>query len=386
MLWNAKLHLKGKLSLIPIFGAGVFVMIAGILRCVVIIKVRFVLLSNHPLIKLPLFLQQQQKTKPTIPNPQDPTNGIQTATSWALRETFIATLLTNAPMIHPLLLHGVDKASSYHSSTSDRATRSVRLHSSIGSHPALRSVTTLPTTTCNPNDNDTNDNDDDDDSPPAPPTRPRNRSSANRLSAILTTTSTTTTNRLSALLTRTPTDNSNTSTKDLTDRDTNTKTTRNRSSSRLSSLLLNIAESTTRSDDDYDYEDDLELATTTKRSRSRSRAASAASWRPTRPRSASPAASSALSMGGIMVKKEAVVSSEERTSTTTTATTTAGVSKHSPSSSSASNGELLPVGNQGDGGVEVVQLGERCTLRPEGEGLEYTAFVGRGDGDWYGRV
>jgi hypothetical protein len=39
MLWRAKLPVKTKLSLIGLFGGGVFVMMAGILRCILIIKV-----------------------------------------------------------------------------------------------------------------------------------------------------------------------------------------------------------------------------------------------------------------------------------------------------------------------------------------------------------
>lgn len=40
MLWRANLEIKRKISLILVFGGGVFVMMAGILRCALIIKVR----------------------------------------------------------------------------------------------------------------------------------------------------------------------------------------------------------------------------------------------------------------------------------------------------------------------------------------------------------
>ncbi|KAH7047568.1 hypothetical protein B0J12DRAFT_711502 [Macrophomina phaseolina] len=77
MLWKANLEIKRKISLILIFGGGVFVMMAGILRCALIIK--------------------------------DPVNGAQAAGSWACRETFVAVVIGNAPMIYPLFRRGVDK-------------------------------------------------------------------------------------------------------------------------------------------------------------------------------------------------------------------------------------------------------------------------------------
>ncbi|KAL1641261.1 hypothetical protein SLS58_006163 [Diplodia intermedia] len=125
MLWKANLEIKRKLSLILVFGGGVFVMMAGILRCALIIK--------------------------------DPVNGAQAAGSWACRETFVAVVIGNAPMIYPLFRRGVEKA--YSSSglsrygpSSNRNTdgaNSLPLKSSL-SKPArrgkLRSVNALPTT------------------------------------------------------------------------------------------------------------------------------------------------------------------------------------------------------------------------------------------------
>ena len=77
MLWKANLEIKRKLSLILVFGGGVFVMMAGILRCALIIK--------------------------------DPINGAQAAGSWACRETFVAVIIGNVPMIYPLTRRGVEK-------------------------------------------------------------------------------------------------------------------------------------------------------------------------------------------------------------------------------------------------------------------------------------
>ncbi|KAH6637523.1 hypothetical protein C7974DRAFT_142926 [Boeremia exigua] len=77
MLWKANLELKRKLSLVVVFGGGVFVMMAGILRCALIIR--------------------------------DPINGAQAAGSWACRETFVAVVIGNVPMIYPLTRRGVEK-------------------------------------------------------------------------------------------------------------------------------------------------------------------------------------------------------------------------------------------------------------------------------------
>ncbi|KAK2015619.1 hypothetical protein LZ32DRAFT_554231 [Colletotrichum eremochloae] len=71
MLWGSQLPLRKKLGLIVLFSGGIFVTMAGILRCVLIIT--------------------------------DPVNGAQQAGSWAVRETFVAIVTTNVPMIFPLV-------------------------------------------------------------------------------------------------------------------------------------------------------------------------------------------------------------------------------------------------------------------------------------------
>ncbi|KAK6207742.1 hypothetical protein QIS74_12823 [Colletotrichum tabaci] len=71
MLWGAQLPLRKKLGLIVLFSGGIFVTMAGILRCVLIIS--------------------------------NPVTGAQQAGSWAVRETFVAIVTTNIPMIFPLV-------------------------------------------------------------------------------------------------------------------------------------------------------------------------------------------------------------------------------------------------------------------------------------------
>ncbi|KAF2133689.1 hypothetical protein P153DRAFT_419597 [Dothidotthia symphoricarpi CBS 119687] len=77
MIWTVHLEIKRKLSLILVFGGGVFVMMAGILRCALIIR--------------------------------DPVRGAEAAGSWACRETFVAVIIGNIPMIYPLFRRSISK-------------------------------------------------------------------------------------------------------------------------------------------------------------------------------------------------------------------------------------------------------------------------------------
>ncbi|KAI6869891.1 hypothetical protein KC343_g8097 [Hortaea werneckii] len=69
LLWKAKLKPLRKCALMVLFGGGIFVIACATLRCVLIVK--------------------------------DPINGAQLAGSWAVRETFVALVTTNLPMIYP---------------------------------------------------------------------------------------------------------------------------------------------------------------------------------------------------------------------------------------------------------------------------------------------
>ncbi|PYH94076.1 hypothetical protein BO71DRAFT_380321 [Aspergillus ellipticus CBS 707.79] len=70
ILFKARLPLREKIELIVLFSGGIFVMAAGILRCVLIVTAG--------------------------------ANGASQAGSWACRETFVAVVIGNAPMIYPL--------------------------------------------------------------------------------------------------------------------------------------------------------------------------------------------------------------------------------------------------------------------------------------------
>ncbi|EXJ95996.1 hypothetical protein A1O1_01122 [Capronia coronata CBS 617.96] len=68
LLWKADVPLVSKLSLMFIFGGAVFVMAAGILRAALVIH--------------------------------DPIGGASAAGSWAVRETFVAVVVSNLPMVY----------------------------------------------------------------------------------------------------------------------------------------------------------------------------------------------------------------------------------------------------------------------------------------------
>ncbi|WYZ39797.1 hypothetical protein EsH8_IV_000138 [Colletotrichum jinshuiense] len=90
MLWESKLPLRKKLGLIVLFSGGVFVTVAGILRCVLIIT--------------------------------NPVTGAQQAGSWAVRETFVAIVTSNIPMIFPLVRRWLAPVFGSISSTVSRGT------------------------------------------------------------------------------------------------------------------------------------------------------------------------------------------------------------------------------------------------------------------------
>ncbi|OTA82176.1 hypothetical protein M434DRAFT_84918 [Hypoxylon sp. CO27-5] len=71
MLWQSSLKPVKKFGLIILFSGGLFVVACAILRCALIVT--------------------------------DPVNGAQLAGSWAVRETFVAVITTNLPMVFPLL-------------------------------------------------------------------------------------------------------------------------------------------------------------------------------------------------------------------------------------------------------------------------------------------
>ncbi|EYB30844.1 hypothetical protein SNK05_002973 [Fusarium graminearum] len=86
MLWKAAMPWPQKAGLITLFSCGLFVTMAAVLRVVLLVSVSIP--QPNPLLQFP------NSTK-------DPLNGPQLAASWAVRETFVAIMTTNIPMLFP---------------------------------------------------------------------------------------------------------------------------------------------------------------------------------------------------------------------------------------------------------------------------------------------
>ncbi|KAL4875428.1 hypothetical protein BJY04DRAFT_232695 [Aspergillus karnatakaensis] len=108
ILFKARLPLREKLELLILFSGGIFVMAAGILRCVLIVTAG--------------------------------ANGAQQAGSWACRETFVAVIIGNAPMIYPFLRRTAKRAGFYVTTRTRTRTRSQSYPLSDGEELKNRSV------------------------------------------------------------------------------------------------------------------------------------------------------------------------------------------------------------------------------------------------------
>jgi hypothetical protein len=91
MLWKSSLRPVKKVGLMILFGGGILVIACATLRCVLIVTVR----QHHSIPSIYCLTNDQPI--------QDPVNGAQLAGSWAVRETFVAVVTTNLPMVYPLL-------------------------------------------------------------------------------------------------------------------------------------------------------------------------------------------------------------------------------------------------------------------------------------------
>lgn len=90
MLWSSSLRLLKKIASTIILGAGVFVLICAILKSVFVLVVSL-FADNGTWLLFLIFLLQ------------DPVNGAQLAGAWGTRESFVAVVTTNLPMVFPLI-------------------------------------------------------------------------------------------------------------------------------------------------------------------------------------------------------------------------------------------------------------------------------------------
>lgn len=106
LLFTANVTWRKRLALVSVFCCGLFVTAAAILRVILIVSVS----TSPPLAYFSPSLyffppkKQNDKTKPinTQKKKQDLKNGAFLAGSWAVRETFVAVITTNMPMLFPL--------------------------------------------------------------------------------------------------------------------------------------------------------------------------------------------------------------------------------------------------------------------------------------------
>lgn len=82
MLWGARIPKVKKYGLLVLFSGAVFVMVAGLLRC-------FLILQACDAIPIHGY--------PVLTSPQNPETGPEEGASWAVRESFVAVVTSNLP-------------------------------------------------------------------------------------------------------------------------------------------------------------------------------------------------------------------------------------------------------------------------------------------------
>lgn len=90
LLWGVNITIRRKLTLMLLFSGAVFIIIAGTIRAVTILTVRLQAPENWP-------------KRYTDKFSQSGPDGAVSGSLWACRETFVAIIVTNLPIIHPLI-------------------------------------------------------------------------------------------------------------------------------------------------------------------------------------------------------------------------------------------------------------------------------------------
>lgn len=93
MLWRSSLKTIKKIASSFILGAGIFILVCATLKSIFVLIVRF----SSPTVP--------DWTTSNISSPalQDDEDGAQLAGAWGIREAFVAVIVTNLPMIFPLI-------------------------------------------------------------------------------------------------------------------------------------------------------------------------------------------------------------------------------------------------------------------------------------------
>ena len=106
LLWRSQISTKEKTALIILFSGALFVMMAGILRCVLILTAG--------------------------------AKSAEQAGSWAVRETFVAVVVSNMPIIYSLLRGFFKSLSEYKVTISKRSTPNSSRHVRLGDFSGSR--------------------------------------------------------------------------------------------------------------------------------------------------------------------------------------------------------------------------------------------------------
>ncbi len=96
MLWKSGLKLSRKIASTILFTSGAFVVVCALLRSILITIV-------SGTVFFPRLWNTEHSPFNTLVTWQDPINGPQTAGVWGVRESFVATVVTNLPIIFPRL-------------------------------------------------------------------------------------------------------------------------------------------------------------------------------------------------------------------------------------------------------------------------------------------
>lgn len=128
MLWQSSLRLVKKLAATLVLSGGVLIMVCATLKSVYVIVVSFTPIATHTNVTTsiaPQALMSSSQKRAITDWFQDPINGGALAAQWGTRETFIAVVTTNLPMIFPLLKTWLGPLSpSFFRSSSNKAYKS----------------------------------------------------------------------------------------------------------------------------------------------------------------------------------------------------------------------------------------------------------------------
>lgn len=98
LIWRVNISLRRRMTLMLLFSGALFIMMAGIIRAVVISTV-----SSNPVVAKEILLANIETSLQSGPE------GAVSGSQWACRETFVAIIVTNLPIIQPLLRKGASK-------------------------------------------------------------------------------------------------------------------------------------------------------------------------------------------------------------------------------------------------------------------------------------